>query len=202
MIGIGRTNSEAGDRSTARKLLLTALVVGVLVTVAGLGVFAAFTATTENPGNQIQSGTVAISDNDSGVALYNVTNAKPGDATSKCIRVSYTGSLASSVKLYVSSGITNGTLYNLSVERGSGTTNFSTCAGFTASSTPHDAALGTFPTTYAAGVDGKAGGAAWNNGDTVDYRFTITQNDDSTPNAHTSAASSGSHTFTWEARNN
>jgi hypothetical protein len=178
------------------------LVVGVLATVAGLGVFAAFTATTTNPGNQIDSGTVAISDNDSGVALYNVTNAKPGDATSKCIRVSYTGSLASSVKLYVSSGITNGTDYNLKVERGSGTTNFSTCAGFTASSTAQDAALGSFPTSYAAGVDGKAAGAAWNNGDAVDYRFTITQNDDTTPNAHTSVTSSGAHTFTWEARNN
>jgi hypothetical protein len=202
LIGIGRKNTKTGDDSKARRVLLTVLVVGVLGTVAGFGVFAAFTATTTNPGNQIDSGTVAISDNDLGVALYNVTNAKPGEATSKCIRVSYTGSLASSVKLYVSSGITNGTLYNLKVERGSGTTDFNACTGFTASSTAYNAALGSFGTNYDAGVDGKAAGAAWNKDDTVDYRFTITLNDDTTPNAHTSVTSSGAHTFTWEARNN
>jgi hypothetical protein len=76
------------------------------------------------------------------------------------------------------------------------------CTGFSASSTAFDAALDTFATTYAAGVTGKAGGAAWATSDAVDYRFTITVNDDATPNAHTSTVSSGAHTFTWEARNN
>jgi len=38
-------------------------------------------------------------------------------------------------------------------------------------------------------------------GDTVAYRFTVTQNDDPTPDAHTSVQSSGSRDFTWEARN-
>ena len=36
------------------------MVLGLLSTVAGLGVFAAFTATTDNSGNTISSGTVAI----------------------------------------------------------------------------------------------------------------------------------------------
>ena len=90
------------------------------------------------------------------------------------MRVSYTGSLAASVKLYVSAGITNGTSFNLRVERGSGITapaaNMN-CTGFTATSTAYDGALGSFGTTYAAGVDGKAAAAAWAPTDTVDYRF-------------------------------
>src|SRR5436189_260190 len=52
------------------------------------------------------------------------------------------------------------------------------------------------------GLDGKPTAGVWNTNDSVDYRFTITQNDDTTANAHTSVATSGAHTFTWEARNN
>ena len=198
------TWTDRGSTKT-RKVLRTAVVLGLLSTVAGLGVFAAFTATTANSGNTISSGTVEISQHAGAVTLYNVTNQKPGDATAKCVRISYTGSLAASVKLYVSSGITNGTFFNLKVERGSGMTTLDgtmSCAGFTSSSTPYDGALGSFGTTYAGGVDGKAAAAAWAQNDTVDYRFTITQNDDATANAHTTASSSGAHTFTWEARNN
>jgi hypothetical protein len=191
--------------STRGKLLVTLGVIA-LMGLAVFGTYAAFTATTTNSGNEIASGTVKI-DDDSGAttALYDVTNAKPGAPASGCIRVMYDGSLAASVKLYVSSGITNGATYNLQVERGSGLTTVDgtrSCAGFTASSTAYNAALGSFGTTYAAGVTGKDLGAAWSQGQSVDYRFTISQNDDTTPNAHTAVTTSGAHQFTWEARNN
>ena len=193
------------DRSRRRKVLLTLGVVAIVAGLSVFGVFAAFTATTANTGNQITSGTVKIDQHSGATTLYSLTNQKPGDATSACVRVNYTGSLAAAVKLYVSSGITNGSDYNLKVERGSGLTGPAAdmnCSGFTASSTAYDGALGSFGTTYAGGYDGKAGGAAWAANDAVDYKFTITQNDDTTANAHTTAKSSGSHTFTWEARNN
>jgi hypothetical protein len=191
--------------STRRKLLVT---VGVMA-LMGLGVFgtfAAFTATTANSGNEIDSGTVKI-DDDSGTTttLYDVTNQKPGDSTSACLRIKYNGSLNAAVKLYTSAGVTNGTMYNLQVERGSGLTTVDgtrSCAGFTSSSTAYNGNLGSFATTYAGGYDGKAGAAVWAQNDTVDYRFTITQNDDATANAHTAVTSSGPHSFTWEARNN
>jgi hypothetical protein len=191
--------------STRRKLFVTAAVVA-LVGLAVFGTFAAFTATSVNSGNKIDSGTVKI-DDDSGTStkLYDRTNQKPGDSYSACLRIKYNGSLGAAVKLYVSSGITNGSLYNLQVERGSGLTTVDgtrSCAGFSSSSTAYNGSLGSFPTSYAGGVDGKSGGAPWSQNDTVDYRFTITQNDDSTPNAHTSVTSSGAHDFTWEARNN
>jgi hypothetical protein len=188
----------------ARKVLLTALVVGGLSALVGLGTYSAFTATTTNAGNNISSGSVNIQQHTGATTLYNVTNQKPGDSTTKCVRVTYSGSItASAVKLYVSSGITNGTNYNLEIDRGSGMTTLDgtdSCTGFTQSSVAYNGALGSLGTTYATGVDGKAAAATWATSDAIDYRFIITQNDDATPNAHTSALSSGSHTFTWEAR--
>ena len=191
--------------STRRKLLVTVGVVALM----GLGVFgtfAAFTATSVNSGNQIDPGTVAIDDDSGAVTeLYDRTNQKPGDSYSACLRVKYNGSLSAAVKLYVSSGVTNGADYNLQVERGSGLTTIDgtrSCAGFSSASVAYNGDLGSLGTDYASGVDGKAAAAAWAQDDTVDYRFTITQNDDATANAHTAVQSSGAHSFTWEARNN
>jgi hypothetical protein len=109
------------------------------------------------------------------------------------------------VKFY-RSAVTNGSQFHLTIERG-GTTLTApaadmNCTGFTAASTPFDGTLDTLGANYGAGTDGKAGGAAWSSGQSVDYRFTIYPVDDSTPNAHTSAVDSGAHSFTWEAQNN
>ena len=191
--------------TTRRKLLLTLGVIAVMG-VAVFGTFAAFTATSANSGNEIASGTVKI-DDDSGTStsLYDVADVAPGASTSACIRIKYNGSLASSVKLYLSSAVTNGSSFTLQVERGSGLSTIDgtrSCAGFSASSTAYNGDLGDLGATYAAGVDGKAAGAAWSQGHSVDYRFTVTAKDDSTPNAHTTAVTSGAHAFTWEARNN
>jgi hypothetical protein len=197
-------NPTVKDAGKARRFLFTALVVGSLSALVGLGTYSAFTATTTNSGNNISSGTVKIDQHTGATTLYNVTNQKPGDSTTKCVRVTYSGSItASAVKLYVSAGVTNGTQYNLEIDRGSGLTtldNTMSCAGFTQTSVAYNGALGSLGSTYGTGVDGKAAAATWAQNDAIDYRFIITQNDDPTANAHTSALSSGSHTFTWEAR--
>jgi len=178
--------------------------VGGLSALVGLGTYSAFTATTTNSGNNISSGTVKIDQHSGATTLYNVTNQKPGDATTKCLRVTYSGSItASAVKLYASAGITNGTQYNLEVDRGTGLTTLDgtmSCAGFTQTSVAYNGNLGTLGSTYATGVDGKAAAATWATNDAIDYRFIITQNDDTTANAHTSVLTSGTHSFTWEAR--
>jgi len=201
-----RKNNDSQGRKA--RIFLTVAVLAVMAGVAVFTTSAAFTATTSNPGNQIEAGTVAIGDSDAGTgALYNALNQKPGSGngpTAACIRVTYSGSLASAVKLY-SSAVSNGSNFRLKVERGDSLTapaaNMN-CTGFNPTSVPFDANLNTFPTTYAAGIDGKAAAAAWNTGDTVDYRFTIYTVDDPTPNAHTTAKDSGAHSFTWEAQNN
>jgi hypothetical protein len=186
--------------------------VAVLALMAGVAVFttsAAFTATSSNPGNQIEAGTVAIGDSDADTGkLYDALAQEPGAGNgpaAACIRVTYSGSLASAVRLY-RSAVTNGDKFRLTVERGG--TSLSApaadmnCTNFSATSTAFDNTLDQFPTTYAAGVPGKAAGAAWTSGQSVDYRFTVYPVDDSTPNAHTTAVDTGAHSFTWEAQNN
>ena len=172
-------NNSHDSQGRKRRIFATVAVLAIMAGVAVFTTSAAFTATSSNPGNRIEAGTVAIGDSDAGTgALYNALNQKPGSGngpTAACIRVSYSGSLASSVKLY-SSAISNGSQFRLKVERGSGLTGPAAnmnCTGFTSSSTPFDAGLDTFPTTYAGGIDGKAAGAAWSSSDRVDYRFTI-----------------------------
>lgn len=61
---------------------------------------AAFTATTDNSGNSWTSGSVVLSDNDSGSALFAETNLVGGSTEAQCIEVEYDGNVASSVKLY------------------------------------------------------------------------------------------------------
>jgi hypothetical protein len=199
------TNDSQGRK---RRIFIT---IAVLAVMAGAAVFttsAAFTATSSNPGNVIEAGTVSIGDSDAGTGkLYNALAQKPGSGNgpaAACIRVTYGGSLASAVKLY-RSAVTNGDKFQLKVERGSGITAPAAdmnCTGFSASSTAFDNTLDQFPTTYAAGIDGKAAGAAWSSGQSVDYRFTVYAADDTTPNAHTSAVDTTAHSFTWEAQNN
>ena len=156
----------------SRKLLLTSLVLGALLVVAGGGVFAAFTATTTNTGNSISSGTVQITDSSTGIAMYTVVSAAPGATNQSCIRVTYSGSLPSTVHLY-STTVTNGASFTLKVERGSGLTtpNNQNCAGFVTAATIYTGTLAGLGTTYAAGVDAK--GSAWTTGNTVDYRFSV-----------------------------
>jgi hypothetical protein len=194
-----------GDKK--RKLLLTLLIVGVLGSITAFGTYSAFTATTTNSGNSFAAGTVAIED-DSGLstALFdNITNQGPGSSTQKCIRIQYTGSLASTVHFYIPSA-SNGDAFQIQVERGSGLSDLATrgsCTGFSAGSTAHATSdLTAFPSAYAGGVAGKASDAAWAQNDTVDYRFTLNVKDDTTPDAHTSAISTGAFAITWEARNN
>ena len=125
-----------GDRK--RRILLSVLIVGALGGLAGFGTWSAFTATTTNSGNSYAGGSVAIQD-DSGLstALINLSNQAPGVSTAKCIRIKYTGSLGSTVHFYVPS-VSNGSSFQLQVERGSGLSDLATrgsCTGFSASST-------------------------------------------------------------------
>jgi hypothetical protein len=193
-----------GDKK--RKILLTLLIVGVLGSVAAFGTYSAFTGTTTNSGNSFAAGTVVISDASGlGTALFNVTDQAPGHTTQKCIEIAYTGSLPATVHMF-QSGAANGTKFQIQVERGSGLSNLGTrgdCTGFTSTSTGFaNADLSTFGTDYTSGMAGQASDAAWSNPTNVDYRITVQPKDDPIANAHTSAVSTGSFSFTWEAHSN
>jgi hypothetical protein len=192
--------------SSARKLALSVLVLVAAVAAIGLGTYSAFTATTTNSGNNISSGTVVLGDNDSNQAMYSVSNQKPGDSFQQCIKVNYTGSLSSTVKLYTTSTIGSlGQYIDLQIRTGSGSPTFPGCTGFTPDAADlYSGTLANFGSTYTSWSNGlldagPGGNTSWVNGNSVVYRLTLTLQS-SAPDAAQNS-STGSHTFTWEARN-
>lgn len=199
-----RKNDDGRTKGTARKILLTSLVIGALTSLAGIETFSNFSSTTQNDSNVFAAGTVSIGDNDAGSAMYNVTNAAPLTSVQKCIKVTYTGSLAADVKLYTTSSIgAIGQYVNLTIETGtsSGSPTFPGCGTYTSEATIYSGTLANFGSTknsYGNGVSAYPGSQTqWSQNDAVVYRFTLSLQD-------TNAAqglSSGSHSFIWEARN-
>jgi hypothetical protein len=195
-------------RRSLRTVLLTALVVGILGSVAGIGSYSAFTATATNTGNSFAAGTVVIADNDSNGFMLALANAKPTDADTSCINVTYTGSLASSVRLYSTQTGTLGGYLTLTITRGTDSSpSFDSCTNFTADATDYigsgngvvyQGLLSAFPSTYAAGLVDPTSGSpeTWTSPEAHSYRFVVAlANDNAAQGLSTTAA------FTWEARN-
>jgi predicted ribosomally synthesized peptide with SipW-like signal peptide len=189
-----------------RKILLSLLLIGAASVLAGFGTFSAFSSTTTNSGNSFAAGTVFVDDNDAGSAMYTVSNQAPGVNTVRCIKVTYGGTMAADVKLYTASAIgAVGDYIDLTVEKGSGNPSFPNCTGFSAESTVYSGELDDFATTYGSYASGLAAfpgsQTQWNQNDTLVYRFTLTLQDDNNANGGATPLSTGSHAFTWEARN-
>jgi predicted ribosomally synthesized peptide with SipW-like signal peptide len=205
----GRPRGGPDRPGTRHKLLASAVVLGLIGVLVGAGTLSAFTATTSNSGNSFAAGTVTLTDNDAGSAIFSLSGMKPGDTDSGCIQVTYGGSLAATVRLY---GTTAGTgldpYLDLVVTRGTVSSgSFDSCTNFTADSTNYIGAgagvmysgtLAGFADSYAAGhVDPTAGSPeSWTNGEVHAYRFQITLQDDNAAQNLTAT-----QTFTWEARN-
>ena len=194
--------------SKTRKLLATAVIVGLVGTIGGWATYSAFSATTTSAGNRFAAGTVAIDSNSSGSAMYQVAGAKPGDSVTKCTKVTYTGSLASAVRLYTSAVGPVASHINLTIKTGSGNTAFPDCVGFTedAGAPFYTGTLADFATNHGTAdngrVDAGPGSAtSWAQNDSVVYQFVLTLADDNGANGGATALSTGDHTFTWEARN-
>jgi hypothetical protein len=192
--------------SRSKKLLRAALAIGVAGAAAAFGTLSAFTATTVNPDNEISTGTVEISDNDSNAAMYSLPNAKPGPpAAERCIRVTYTGTLDADVKLYTASSFGDlGPYVDLEVTPGTqATSTFPGCSGFTpaAGGSVYDGTLAGFASAHSSWANGLVvnpqGVAKWELNDAVVFRFRVTVQD--VPAA--AGKQTGQHSFTWEARN-
>jgi hypothetical protein len=189
------------------RTLVMALVIGVLGGVATMGVYGLFSGTTQNPGNEITSGTVSFSDNDDGAALYNAGNLKPGDTVTRCIKVTYTGTLPATVRMYSPSSPGPLALYiDLTITQGTTTSSvFPGCSGFAATGAGQLFA-GTLQNfeqtrnTYANGLATAPGsGTTWSASNALVYRVQATLQS-SAPDA-AQGTSSGTHAFSWEARN-
>ena len=188
------------------RIALSAIVIGVLGSFAALGVYGLFSATTQNSGNEISSGTVELSDNDSGSALYNAVGVRPGESISRCIKTTYSGSLPALIRLYSPS--TPGPLaqyIELTITQGTQpASTFPSCTGFVADATGaiFTGTLQSFEQTrnsYAAGLATvPAGKSSWSSGESLVYRFQTTLQA-SAPDS-SQGWSSGVHSFIWEAR--
>lgn len=194
--------------SKSQKALASALVVGVLGSVVALGVFGLFSATTQNSGNEISAGTIAISDNDAGSAMFNITNAKPGDTWTRCIKVSYNGSLPADVKLYELGG--GGPLspyLKLKLEQGTqAESTFPSCTGFTPDGTNGTGTIyegpgfGSIGNSYETGAPVVPfGKTVWSPGESLVFRATLTFAADAPELAQ--GSSTGAFTIAAEARN-
>ena len=192
-----------------RKVLLTLIVLGVTGTLVAVSAFSAFSSTTSNSGNSFAAGTVNIADNDAAAAMYSVSNREPGDVVEKCIKVTYTGTLDADVKLYTTSSIGSlGPYVNLTITPGTQATSvFPDCTGFVADGAAiFNNTLSNFASSHSGWANGlvdNPGAVAtkWVSNDAVVYKFTLTLADDNNANGGSSALTTGSHAFTWEARN-
>lgn len=175
------------------KMYASGVAAALIAAIAGLALtFSAFTSATTNADNSFAAGTVKLADNSAGTAMFTATGLQPGDSQSKCITVSYAGTLRSSVKLYgVTTNVAAGSgglgslapYLHVKIVRGSfagASPAAMACTGFTADSTGatlFDSTLDTLASTYSAGIADPH--TPWVTNDTAVYQvtYTLTDND-------------------------
>ena len=186
-------------------LILSFLVAGGLVVRASA---AAFSDSTDNTGNTFTAGDVVISDDDAASSMFAVTGMEPGETDTKCINVTYSGSMDAEVRRYGAATAGDGLedFLDVTVERSTDAAGGATadCTGFTEAgksavwTNASDGDLGAFlsgNTDYASGADSWAvtGGGA---NDVASYKVIVTLQDDNGAQGLSSTVS-----FTWEVQN-
>jgi hypothetical protein len=186
--------------SRLRAFLAGALVVGMVSFISGTVTFAAFFSRTSNDangtgtGNEIEGGTVDLTDNDLGGSMFTISNMLPTDPpVSSCITVTYNGSLDSVVGLYATVSGSLAPYLNLTVFSGDSSGVFGDCSGFSADDVLYNGTLDAFPAAYGPIMDPIN---PWSTGAYHSYQFTFSMQN--TPDAQGLSASIN---FIWEARN-
>lgn len=159
---------------------------------------AAFTATTSNAGNSWTTGSVDLTDDDAGAALFTASGLTPGSTGSRCLTVTYTGTVATAVEVYASASTDPDAIaqyLDITIQEGSGG-GFGSCTGFVPSSTIFTGTLNTFVTTHTGYASGVGAWAPSGNGSRV-YRISYTLNA-GTPNS--AEGGTATATFQWEAQ--
>jgi predicted ribosomally synthesized peptide with SipW-like signal peptide len=189
-------NPRQRERAKSVVTLVSALVIGL---VASGATFSAFNAQTNNAGNTFNTGTVTISDNDAAAAMFALSGMRPGNPVSKCIQVTYTGTMAAAVKLYGATTAGTGLepYLQLTVTRGTITTaTFPACGDFTADAvapTLYSGLMSAYPSTQLTAIADT--NTAWATNEVHAYKFTVDVADD-----NTAEGKSATETFTWDAR--
>ena len=196
---------------TLRALVVLAAL--AIVTLVGMrGTVAAMSSQTESGGNGFSAGTVALEDNDTGLAMFDLSGLKPNDTQTACIKVVSKSSLPSTVTLY---GSTSGSgldrYLSITITRGTFSSEPAprSCTGFVPDSTVHipgqpqgvifPAALDVFPDSYAASAILEPvfwAPETWTQDESHVYKIQLTVGDNAA-----AAGTDVTQTFTWEARN-
>ena len=197
-------HAVAVNRNRGSVLILLAVVLGILLSGAVVltASRAAFSDTTSNSNNSFTSGTVDLIDDDSGSSAFTVTNMVPGQTVTRCILVTYQGTIVNTgpVRLYSGGFTDSGTLgshLNLTVEEGTGG-DFSSCTGFAASGTIESSTLTQFNIDH---TNYTNGAGTWDPSSTPEsrtYRITV-QLSSSAPSAQQGQSVTGL-VFTWETQ--
>lgn len=176
------------------------IAAGVAIVGTGSGVMAAsysaFSATTSNAANSWNTGSVVLN-NDASSAMFTGTNQQMGATGTQCIKVTSTGNLATTVKLY-STAFSNtnslGSHINLTINMGTGGSNAS-CTGFSGSAVYTGTLAGfntAYPGAYASGL------TTWSptgsGSESKVFQF-VWSYDSTAPQSSTAT-----DTFTWEAQ--
>jgi hypothetical protein len=192
---------RVGDGAGRQRLAMVLAVLAGLVASGGLvwhGTSAVFTSTTSNPSDSWTLGSVTLSDDDTGSALFSASGLVPGSTGANCITVTYSGTVATSVKLYASASAdaSSAAQYlDLTIQEGSGG-GFGSCGAFTSSSTIYSGTLATFTSTKTAYGSGVGSWAPSSSGTKV-YKISYTLNA-STPSAKQGAVTTA--TLQWESQ--
>lgn len=186
-------------------LLVTAMVGGVVGSGALVwhASYAAFVGTTSNSGNSWTAGSVTLTDDDAGAAMFDVSGLVPGASTGSphCITVTYSGDVPASVKLYSADATGDLAQYiDLTIQQGTGGS-FADCTGFTPDATVNPIFTGTLQAFGAAHDDFASGVGTFTpstSPTTKVYEFSYTL-DAATPSSAQGADATA--TFTWESQN-
>lgn len=161
------------SRILSLRLLASVAALSTFGAVGAWGTYSAFTDTTGSTGSTFSSGTVRITDDDAGTALFSLTSLIPGATAVKCVNVTNAGDVPfSNVALSASASGPLGAALQVTIDKGTG------AAGGAAGSC----------TSFASGVTGLVSGllnalptagspqndsSTWNPGDTRSYRVTV-----------------------------
>lgn len=180
-------------------------VVPVALLVSGVAVsqasYSAFSDSTATSSTNWAAGTVKLTKDVPTTALFTAANLKPGESGTKCIAVTSSGSLASTVKIY-GTGYTNllpndlGSNITVDITQGPGVA--ADCSTFTGTSLYSGSldVLGTTNKTFATGLGNWA--PTGTPSEIRTYKITYTLKSDAPNSTQGGTAALG---FTWEAQN-
>ena len=156
---------------------------------------AAFSDTTNNGVNNFATGTVTLTDDDTGLLMFNATGMAPGTPLVECIEVTYSGSTVPvPVRMYAATTGTLDTYLDTTIEIGTGG-GFGNCGAFVPSSTVYNDTLANYAATHFDWTLGLPALTAASNPTVQTFRFTIAVQDNDAAQGLTSTAD-----FIWQAQ--